>query len=91
MAMEQRRIVFSGTVQGVGFRYAACRIAAHYEIRGTVQNLSDGRVECVVEGLPAEIDAFGAELGEAMSDYIREVSQQTAPYTGKLPRFTVKH
>ena len=62
MAKQQRLVHFFGTVQGVGFRYTACRVAAGYEVGGYVRNLADGSVECLAEGDPAEIDGFLAEL-----------------------------
>ena len=89
MANQRRVILFSGTVQGVGFRYTACRAAAHYEVAGTVRNLPDGRVECVVEGEGAQIDAFLADLRQRMSGYILGESQQTLACTGQYTRFGV--
>jgi acylphosphatase len=89
MANERRVILFSGTVQGVGFRYTACRAAAGYEVTGTVRNLPDGRVECVVEGEAAQIDAFLADLRERVRGYIHGESQQTLACTGAHSRFGV--
>lgn len=40
----------SGRVQGVGFRYFVQETAAMYEIAGYVRNLSDGRVEFLLQG-----------------------------------------
>jgi acylphosphatase len=51
-------ILYSGYVQGVGFRYTARATAAGFEVAGTVRNLADGRVELVAEGERAELDAF---------------------------------
>ena len=90
MAKECRVILFSGTVQGVGFRYTACRSAAGFDVTGSVRNLRDGRVECVVEGEAAEIDAFLADLRERMSGYVESATQQTLPYTGQFSRFEVR-
>jgi acylphosphatase len=91
MANEQRIVHFSGSVQGVGFRYTTCRVAGGYDVTGFVRNLRDGRVECIVEGDAAEIDAFLADLGERMSYYVRKHSQQEAPYTGQFPSFGVRY
>ena len=91
MTGEQRIVVFSGTVQGVGFRYTACRVADGFDVTGTVRNLPDGCVECVVEGDAAEIDAFLEALGRRMSGYIRGQTRQPAPYTGKYAAFTVAY
>ena len=89
MTGEQRIVLFSGTVQGVGFRYTACRVAGGFDVTGTVRNLPDGGVECVVEGDPAEIDAFLQSLAQQMGRYIRKQTQQMAPYTGKYASFAV--
>ena len=91
MTGEQRIVVFSGMVQGVGFRYTACRVAGGFDVTGTVRNLPDGGVECVVEGDAAEIDAFLEAIGQRMNEYIRRRTQQTAPYAGKYAAFTVAY
>ena len=64
---SQRRIVFSGRVQGVGFRYTAHRIAGRFAVSGFVRNLSDGTVELVVAGAADETHRFLESLTEAMS------------------------
>ena len=91
MPKEQRKFVFSGGVQGVGFRYTAIRIAAGYEVTGYVRNLPGGQVECVVEGESEEISAFVGDLGSAMGGYIRERTVQVAPYSGQFQTFTVRY
>ncbi len=90
MAGEQRRVVFDGDVQGVGFRYTACRLAEGYEVSGYVCNLSDGRVECLIEGETDQIDRFLEELSRHMAHYIRRTTRQSSPPTGGYPSFTVR-
>ena len=90
MLNQQRQVCFSGAVQGVGFRFTACRIADRHDVTGYVRNLPDGRVECVVEGESSEIDAFLKELNRAMAPYIRSQRQNVAPYSGELDSFTVR-
>ena len=46
------RLVVHGTVQGVGFRFAACNAAAECSVTGWVRNVPDGSVEIVVQGSP---------------------------------------
>ena len=66
-------VLFSGRVQGVGFRYTAKTVATGFELTGTVRNLPDGRVELVAEGLRSELDAFRAELHDAgLAGFIRD-------------------
>ncbi len=52
------QVLYSGRVQGVGFRYAVRRLASGFEVTGTVRNLSDGRVELIAEGNQDELAAF---------------------------------
>ncbi len=91
MAAEQRQVYYSGTVQGVGFRFTACRVAAGYDVTGYVRNLHDTRVECIVEGDRREIDRFLAELAGAMGRYIRQKVENTFPATGKYAGFNVRY
>jgi len=86
---EARRVLYSGRVQGVGFRYTARRIAQQRAVSGFVRNLDDGRVELVVEGASGEIDALLAEIAEAMSDYIRDVKMDAIPATGRYASFEI--
>jgi acylphosphatase len=52
------QIFYSGSVQGVGFRYSVKSVANGFEVTGTVRNLADGRVELLAEGNKDELDAF---------------------------------
>lgn len=58
MALRQLKVLFSGRVQGVGFRYTVRTLAAGFDATGTVRNLADGRVEFVAEGETSELEAF---------------------------------
>ncbi len=49
------RIVYSGRVQGVGFRWNVRDVIKDFNLTGTVQNLVDGTVEVVLEGDLEEI------------------------------------
>ena len=50
MAKVRKHIIFSGQVQGVGFRYTACYLARPAGLTGWVKNLWDGNVEMEVQG-----------------------------------------
>ena len=88
-ASEARRVLYSGRVQGVGFRYTARRIAQGHTVTGFVRNLDDGRVELVAEGSSAEIDRVLDEIASAMSGHIRDTQVQKGQVTGKYSSFDV--
>ena len=46
----RRRMVFRGTVQGVGFRWRACHAARLYGCTGWVENAWDGSVIMEIQG-----------------------------------------
>ena len=54
----RRHVVVGGRVQGVFYRASAQREAARLKLSGTARNRRDGRVELVVEGPRAAVDAF---------------------------------
>ncbi|MGC8594727.1 MAG: acylphosphatase [Candidatus Kryptoniota bacterium] len=59
---RRAHIIVTGAVQGVGYRYFAYKHARAYNLKGYVKNLSDGRVEVVVEGNHGLIEEFIKEL-----------------------------
>jgi len=89
--IQTRRVLYSGRVQGVGFRYTACRIAQARAVTGFVRNLDDGSVELIAEGAPKELDLLLEEIAAAMSGNIRSAQVATGPATGQYTSFTVAH
>ena len=53
-----RRLVVSGRVQGVGFRFAFADEARARNLTGWVRNCADGSVEAIVAGSAADVDAI---------------------------------
>ncbi len=78
--MIRRRVIFSGRVQGVGFRATARHIAQRFEVTGFVKNLAGGDVELVAEGDAMELGQFLATIASEMSRNItdQQVSEQRA-------------
>ncbi len=79
MAVERRRVLFSGRVQGIGFR-ATCRwLAGGFDIVGYVRNLPDGRVELLAQGDAAEIDRFLGAIANEMGGFIGAIASEQEP------------
>lgn len=56
--MRRVKILVSGRVQGVYFRVFTQNKAKHFAVKGSVKNLSDGRVEIIAEAEHITIDKF---------------------------------
>lgn len=89
--MKRSTCYFSGTVQGVGFRYTAMGIARGYDVAGFVRNLEDGRVELVIEGEDDQRQDMIKEIGEQMGMYISGTQVNDSAATGEFYRFQVRH
>ena len=85
----RRTVYFSGTVQGVGFRFTTRHIASRYQVTGLVRNLRDGRVELVAEGDRTEVERFEEALRDTMRSYISDTAAETAPATGEFATFDI--
>jgi acylphosphatase len=55
-------VLYSGRVQGVGFRYALHSTARRYPLKGYVKNLADGTVELMLQGTQAARNDFLSEV-----------------------------
>jgi len=91
LRVERREVLFSGRVQGVGFRYTVRGIAARHDVGGFVQNLNDGRVLLVVEGMRRSLEAFVAAVQAEMERHITDTQTTVLPATGEFTRFQVRH
>ena len=60
--MRRVRVVVTGSVQGVGFRWSTRTVADKYGLAGWVRNRSDGAVEAELEGSPEAVDSMLAWL-----------------------------
>ena len=76
---------FEGRVQGVGFRYQTMSVAKGFEVAGSVQNLTDGRVHLCAEGDEPEVQAFQTAVADELKSYIRksEIKTDSGPRTCK--------
>lgn len=84
-----KTIVFSGIVQGVGFRYNALQAAREFDVTGTIANLADGSVRMEVEGLPSEIDRLVARMIATTRGRVTDQSEIVEPATGRFREFSI--
>ena len=88
--MAQSHIFYSGTVQGVGFRYSVQRLAAPLKLTGWVRNLSDGRVEILIEGLQKDIETLIQQIDTRFDGYIKDKQISLNPARGEFKDFSIQ-
>jgi acylphosphatase len=88
---ERREVLYRGHVQGVGFRYRCREIASRFRVTGYVQNLPDGSVHLVAEGVPAELERFLTDVGAACEVHIRQAEIIRYPASGEFAQFVIRH
>lgn len=90
--MKRYYIVFTGRVQGVGFRYTAQMKATEYGLTGWVRNLDNGDVDMEVQGDPDAIHGLLRDLRSA-GRWIRidDYSQKEIPIIPGERDFTTKY
>ena len=82
------RVLVSGRVQGVFFRYSCAHEARAAGLRGTVRNLSDGRVEAVFQGPKRGVDRLISWCHEGPpAARVSDVAVSWEPVDGSLPSF----
>jgi acylphosphatase len=88
--MQRLTVLYSGRVQGVGFRATIRQLACGYEVTGTVRNLPDGRVEVIAEGIRDELEAFLAGISESgLSGLIAKRHETWRPAQGGQRGFSI--
>ena len=86
-----KRVYYSGTVQGVGFRATAASIARRHAVRGWVRNLADGRVELLADGAAAAVEAFLADIRDRMGGCIESEDSFEQEVDETLDGFRIVH
>ena len=87
--MIQTHVFYSGTVQGVGFRYTILRVAEDLNLCGWVRNLKDGRVEIKVEGPKEDIEKLIKNIEQHFNGYIKDKVLNSSPSQGEFSDFRI--
>lgn len=91
MELIREHLIFTGRVQGVGFRFRAKCLANHYGVTGWIQNNYDGSVETQMQGREECIDMIIQSLQQ--DDYIRIdwITRERMETNPKEQGFAVKY
>ena len=84
------QVIYSGHVQGVGFRYTVRTVAAGFTVTGTVRNLPDGDVELIAEGAKDELAAFRQAIRESgLEHFVRDEAVSWAEAKNEFRGFEI--
>lgn len=89
MAETAKHIVFTGSVQGVGFRFTTFHVANRYQLTGWVRNRTGGGVEIIAQGRSDKIDDCIRDIQESFVGYIRETKIEEVPPDPKYKDFKI--
>ena len=87
---ERIHVLYAGEVQGVGFRFAAVRIAEKFDVTGFVKNMNNGNVEVMAEGKKRSLEGFLEELQEEMYACVRDTNVSWHKATGEFSEFQIR-
>ena len=85
------RVIYTGKVQGVGFRYTARTLATGHPVTGWVRNDPDGSVHLEVQGMPDSVRAYLDELAQKMRLCITNAEEQSISSIPDEEGFSIKH
>jgi acylphosphatase len=86
-----RHVLYTGRVQGVGFRARCQDLARPHKVTGWVKNLDDGRVELHAEGPADAVAAFLADVRRTFKSNITDEAVNDAPPMGTFRSFTIEY
>ncbi|MCK5259943.1 MAG: acylphosphatase [Candidatus Omnitrophica bacterium] len=89
--MVRAHITFSGTVQGVGFRFTVQRYAVGLGLKGWVKNLPNGSVGVLIEGPKQGIEELCRNIEDDFEGYIQNRDIQFIPVEEQFENFRITY
>jgi len=91
MAYRRVHVFYTGSVQGVGFRYTAQDIGSGLGLGGCVRNLPDGRVELICEGEEKTIKGFLDNIAHSsLGRYLKDTDISWEEPTKEFKSFDIR-
>jgi len=87
----RRRYIFSGSVQGVGFRYRTANAANVVGITGWVRNEYDGTVMAEFQGTPSQFNEVIKMVEKGSFVQIEHIDVTDIPIEENEMGFTIRH
>jgi len=88
--IKRYEVIFSGMVQGVGFRFSTRNLAIKHKIKGVVMNLPSGEVKLLAQGQREDLDEFLHDLKDEFKRYIEDYILQEREASENYKDFQIK-
>lgn len=89
-SLTAKRVIYSGHVQGVGFRWTTRGVAEGFAVTGYVKNLRDGTVELLAQGKASEVDRFLEAVADRLQANISEAAVTSVEGEPELAYFEIR-
>lgn len=86
----RQQLIFSGRVQGVGFRYTIRHVANMLSLTGWVYNKDDGSVLVEVQGSPTLLEKMIQIVSEGRFIEIEHIEKKEIPLVEHETSFDIK-
>ena len=87
---KRYHMLFTGKMQGIGFRGRAKGLAHLHHIVGAARNLPDGRVEVIAEGVEQSLADFFCDIKHDFRKNITGCEFHESPSTHQYVDFSVE-
>ena len=84
-------VLYSGRVQGVGFRQSVCNVAREQGIQGYVQNLDNGKVRLVAGGKSKQVNYLLDSVKSIWADNISAIDRKDMQFDDQFSGFSVRY
>ncbi len=92
--MEDRiaqEVLYSGRVQGVGFRQSVYTLACKQSVHGYVQNLDNGKVRLVAGGESKQVSYLLDNVKTIWANNISSIDRKDIPFDDHFSGFSVRY
>lgn len=90
--MKRYRILISGRVQGVGFRFFTQMSAVSLNLTGWCRNLINGKVQVEIQGSQEKIDLFLSKIKKGNNFSIaEEISIDEIPLIENEKKYSIRY
>lgn len=86
----RKHLVFSGVVQGVGFRFEAARLAQRLDLTGWVKNQASGSVEMELQGEEERLTLLVKQMRSIRRITVQSVTEERLSLVPGETEFTIK-